>query len=180
MPQIVRQRDRLGQIFVQGQRPRDRPADRRHLDRMREPRPQMIAGPVQENLRLIFQAAKGARMNDPRAVALKLRPIDVPRLRIFPAARFAGLLRKRRQDTRFVRFHLLAGLPTIPMAVAASRIICHEPIIRSPPLLCQPGVPAFYLANPRRPFIVFASPTQNVPSSETTSQGNTRSRRRRE
>jgi hypothetical protein len=130
---------------------------------MRQPRPQMIAGPVQENLRLIFQAAKGPRMNDPRAIALKLRPIDVARLRIFPAARFAGLLGKRRQDMRFVCFHLLAGLPTIPMAVAASRIICHEQIIRSPPLLCQPGVPAFYLANPRRPFIVSASPTRKCP-----------------
>ena len=119
----------------------------------------MITGPVQKNLRLIFKAAKGARMNDPRAIALKLRPIDVPRLRIFSAARFARLLGKRRQDMRFVRFHLLAGLPTIPMAVAPSRIICHERIILSRPLLCQPGVPAFCLANPRRPFIVSASPT---------------------
>ena len=46
----------------------------------------MIAGAVEENLRLVFQAAKSPRMNDPRAIALKLRSVGVALLRKFPAA----------------------------------------------------------------------------------------------
>jgi len=48
----------------------------------------MIAGSVQENLRLIFETPKGAGMNDPRPIALEFRPIGVARFRIFAAARF--------------------------------------------------------------------------------------------
>src|SRR6266404_8115768 len=126
---------------------------------MREPRPQVVAGPIEKNLRLIFQPAERARMDDPRPVALELGPIDVARLGIFSAPRFAGLLRERRQNARFVRLHFLAGLPTVPMAVAGSRIICHAGIILSVLSLCESGVPAFSLANARRPFIVSGSPS---------------------
>ena len=89
MPQVVRQRDRFGQILVERKRARDRAADRGDFDRMRQPRAQMIAGPIEENLRLVFEPAKGPRMNDPRAIALKLRAIGVARLRIFSAPGFA-------------------------------------------------------------------------------------------
>src|SRR5216110_2718039 len=96
---------------------------------MSEPRPQMIAGPVQENLGLIFQAAKGPRMNDPRPVALELRPEDVPRLGIFSAARFAGLLGKGRQDADLVGLHLLPRFPGLPRAHGVGRIVGHTGII---------------------------------------------------
>ena len=43
MPEIMRERDRLRQILIQRERPRDRAADRRHLESMRQARPQMIA-----------------------------------------------------------------------------------------------------------------------------------------
>ncbi len=56
---------------------------------MRQPRAKMIAGPVQENLRLIFQPAKRPRMDDPRAIALKLRAVIVTRLDIFSPVRVA-------------------------------------------------------------------------------------------
>jgi hypothetical protein len=42
----VRERDRLGEIFVQSEHASDRPRDVRHFERMGEPRPQMIAGAV--------------------------------------------------------------------------------------------------------------------------------------
>src|SRR6266513_626170 len=72
----------------------------------------MIAGAVQKNLRLVFHPPKGARMNDPRPVALKFRSIRMARLGIFAAARVAGFLRKRRQRSPLSRLHLLASLPT--------------------------------------------------------------------
>ena len=46
MAEIVRQRDRFGEIFIERKSARDCPADRRDLNRMRKPRPQMIAGAV--------------------------------------------------------------------------------------------------------------------------------------
>jgi hypothetical protein len=50
---------------------------------MRQSRPQMIAGAVKEDLRLIFQTPKRSGVNDPGAIALELRPVSMPRLRIF-------------------------------------------------------------------------------------------------
>src|SRR5438552_558518 len=96
---------------------------------MREPRAKMIAGPVQENLRLIFQAAKGPRMNDPRAVALKLRAVIVTRIGIFSPARVAGFLREGCEKAALVRFHFLPRLPALTRNGGASRIFCHNGII---------------------------------------------------
>ena len=61
MPEIVRQCDRFREVLVQRQRARNRAADRGHLNRMRQPRAEMIAGAIEENLRIIFQAPKRAR-----------------------------------------------------------------------------------------------------------------------
>src|SRR5207244_10756437 len=80
---------------------------------MGQPRSQMIAGAVQENLRLIFEPAKCARMNDAGAVALKLGPVGVALLPILSSARVAGLLRERREGGALGCFHLFAGLPTV-------------------------------------------------------------------
>src|SRR5437588_9027733 len=75
---------------------------------MRQARAQMIAGPVEENLRLIFEPAKRTRMNDPRTIALKFHPIRMRRLRIFSSARIARFLGKWRQRETFGRLHFLA------------------------------------------------------------------------
>src|SRR5436853_6588326 len=91
---------------------------------MREPRAKMIAGPVEENLRLIFQAAESPRMNDPRAVALKLRAVIVTRLGIFSPTRVAGFLREGSERVALGRFHLLAGFP------GNVRFTLHNIIIR--------------------------------------------------
>src|SRR5437016_4788051 len=80
---------------------------------MGQPRAQVIAGAVQENLRLIFEPAKCTRVNDPRAVALKLGPITVALLRIFSAARVTRFLGKRRERGAFGRLHFLACFPAV-------------------------------------------------------------------
>ena len=52
----------------------------------------MIAGSIQENLRLVFEPAKCTRMDDSCTIPLKFRSIRMAQLRIFPATRIAGLL----------------------------------------------------------------------------------------
>src|SRR5205807_7108281 len=75
--------------------------------------------------RLVFEPAKGARMNDARPVALKLGPISVALLRIFSAAGVARFLRERRERSAFGGFHLLARFPT----VLHRRIMCSMSIL---------------------------------------------------
>ena len=70
----MRQRDRLDQIIIQLQRPRHRPGDLRDLDGMRHARPEIVTLVIDENLRLVFQLAKGGGMQDTVAVALKRCP----------------------------------------------------------------------------------------------------------
>src|SRR6202008_624368 len=52
-------------------RARNRPADLRYLEAVGQPDAEMIAIRRHEHLRLVTQAAKGDRMDDPVAVALK-------------------------------------------------------------------------------------------------------------
>src|SRR5690625_888620 len=52
--EIMGKRDRLGQILVQTERPGDRAGDLRHLDRMRQPGPVIIAFMLDEYLSLVL------------------------------------------------------------------------------------------------------------------------------
>src|SRR6185503_12620700 len=96
MAQIMSQGNCLGQVFIQGESARNCPADRSYFDRMSQPGPQMIAGAIQENLRLIFQSPKRARVDDARPVPLKFGPERVARLGVLPPSGFAGFLSERR------------------------------------------------------------------------------------
>ena len=69
---IVRQGKRLHQIGVQSELCGDGARDLRDLNGMRQPVAEMIGVTACENLRLRFQAAKSARMDDTIAVALKV------------------------------------------------------------------------------------------------------------
>ena len=111
MAQIVGKRDCFRQIFVQPQRTCDGAADRRHLDRMREARSQMVAGAVEKNLRFVFEAAERARMNNACTIALKFGAIGVTRLIVLPPARFARFLRDGRERSALPLLHLFARLP---------------------------------------------------------------------
>src|SRR5262245_37830357 len=72
MPQVMRERDPLREIFIQTERARDVPRKARHLHRVRQPRAIMISGAVQENLRLVFKTPERSGMNDAIAVALEV------------------------------------------------------------------------------------------------------------
>src|SRR2546423_3280327 len=87
--EIMRESNGLGQIFIQAQRPRDGATNRGDLNRMSQSRAQMVPGAVEKNLRLVFQAAKSARMNDASAITLKFGAIGVTQLGKLPASRFA-------------------------------------------------------------------------------------------
>ena len=60
VPEVVRERDRLGEVFVQPQRTRDRTSDLRAFERMREAIPVVVALVVDEHLRLVLETPKGA------------------------------------------------------------------------------------------------------------------------
>ena len=69
--EIMRERQRLGEVLVEPQRARQRAGDLRHLDRMREPRAVMVALVRHEDLRLVLEPPERGRMDDPVAVALE-------------------------------------------------------------------------------------------------------------
>src|SRR5262245_23453926 len=69
--EIVGERHGLAEILVEAERTADGAGDLRHLQRMREPRPEVIALVIDEDLRLVLQAAERRRMDDAVAVALK-------------------------------------------------------------------------------------------------------------
>jgi len=99
MTKIVRQRDGLGEVLVQAERPCQRPRDARDLNGVRHPRPVMIAGAVEENLRLVFEPAKRAAVDDPVPVALEIEPETVLVLGMQTPARRGTILRVRREVT---------------------------------------------------------------------------------
>jgi len=113
MAQVVGERNCFREVFVQSQRTRDCAADGGHLDGMSQAGAQMITGPIQEDLRFVLEPAKGSRMNDPRAIALKFCTVRMAGLRIFSAARIAGSLGKRRKHGALRRFHFVARLVAV-------------------------------------------------------------------
>src|SRR5438876_11995459 len=115
MAQIVGKRDCFREVFVKRQCARDCAADRGHLNGMGQARTQMIAGPVQKNLCLVLEPAKGARMNDPCAIALKFCAVGMAALWIFSAARLARSLGKRRKCGALRCFHFLARFVAVSL-----------------------------------------------------------------
>ena len=71
MADVMREAQSLGQILVEPKRARDRPADLRDFQAVGEPDAEMIAIGGEKHLRLVTQAAKRDRMDDPIAIALK-------------------------------------------------------------------------------------------------------------
>ena len=93
MADVVRQRQRLGQLLIQSQRARQRAGDLRHFQRMCEAAAKVVrrgvAGQPREDLRLAGKTAKGARVQDAGAVAGKGRAVGVRRLGVRAAAQLA-------------------------------------------------------------------------------------------
>ena len=72
MTQVMGQGDRLGQIFIQSQRPRNISGDGGHLHRMRKAGAEMVAGAIKKNLRFVFEPPKCAGVDDSVAIPLIL------------------------------------------------------------------------------------------------------------
>jgi len=74
MAEIVGQRHRLGQILVEAEHAGDAARDLRHLDRMGQPCPVIVALMLDEDLRLVLEPPEGRGMDDPVTVALVVKP----------------------------------------------------------------------------------------------------------
>jgi hypothetical protein len=73
MTNVMTSRDGTNQILVQPQCPRDRLGYRSNVQTMFDTRAQMIVARFDEHLRLMTQATKCTRMDDPRIVTLEGR-----------------------------------------------------------------------------------------------------------
>ena len=71
VPGVVAEADRLDQVLVECERAGDDARDGGRLERMGHPRAVMVAGGIDEDLGLPFQAPEGLRVDDTVAVALK-------------------------------------------------------------------------------------------------------------
>ena len=103
--EVVRQGDRFHQVLVEPQRARDRAAELRDLQRMREPRAEQVAFVVQEDLGLVDQPPERGGMHDAVAIALERVARRRRRFRMAPAARSrrvagVGRLAHRLQGSR--------------------------------------------------------------------------------
>ena len=105
----------LGQILVQPQRPRNHPANLRHLKAVGQADAVMVTIGRHEHLRLVAQPAKGDGMDDAVAVAL-IRPSRPPRQRALDRklapARGIGIAGQRRAQNQWIRpaLHMAAEL----------------------------------------------------------------------
>src|SRR5262249_38428557 len=105
VPKIVRESDRFSEIFIQAQCASNCPANGCHFNRMCQPSAQMVAGPIQKDLRLVLHSAKRARMNNACAIPLKFRSERMAGLRILPAPRLARLLGEWPKNGAFTGLH---------------------------------------------------------------------------
>ncbi len=84
--EIVRERQRLGQILVQAERASERASDLGNLERMGQSRAEMVAFVKDEDLGLVGEPPEGAGMDDAVAVAAEGVAGRAHRLRVEPAA----------------------------------------------------------------------------------------------
>jgi len=100
----------------------------------------MITGAVEENLRLVLESTKRARMNEAGTVTLEFSAISVPRLGNLASARLSRFLRGRSERLLLVRFHLFPRLPSLRRRRDAMRTIYHSRKYSSLSGLCEPEV----------------------------------------
>src|SRR5262249_41731214 len=74
VPEVVPERDGFGQVLVQAQRAGRAAGDLRDLDRVGQPRPEVVPFIGDEDLGLVLQAPERARVDDPVAVARVFGP----------------------------------------------------------------------------------------------------------
>ena len=95
--EIVTERNRLGQLFVQPQHLGDGPRDLGHLQRVREARAIVIARGREEDLGLVLQPSERLAVDDAIPIALEAGANRILGLGSLAAARIAALRRLGRQ-----------------------------------------------------------------------------------
>ena len=105
MAEIVRQRQRLGEVLVEAECASKRAGDLRDFERVGEPGPVMIALVEHEHLRLVLEATERGRVDDAVAVAAKGAAAFAGRLRMKPSAALAWVARVGRTAGRGVNRH---------------------------------------------------------------------------
>ena len=100
MAEVMHQRQGFGQIHVEVECSRDGAGNLRNLDGVSEPVAKVIGIAPRENLSLVFQPPKGARMDDAVAVALVVVAIRMRRLREAASAGMFHLHRVAGQHAR--------------------------------------------------------------------------------
>ena len=99
--EIVAKGNRFGELLVQPKHLGDAARDLRNLQRVRQPRPVVVAGRRKEHLRLVLEAAERLAVDDPIAIALKRGADGILCLGAQPAARVGALGRLRRENVAF-------------------------------------------------------------------------------
>ena len=104
MSEIVAERDRFNEVFVETQRFSDRTGDLRDFKRMDEARAVMIPLRRQEDLCFILQSPEGFAVDDPVTVSLKGRADVAFFFRHTAALRIRGIARIRAEKLLFQFF----------------------------------------------------------------------------
>ena len=155
---VVAEPDRLDEILVQPQRAGDDARDPGRLERVGHARAVVVAGRVDEDLRLALQPAERLRVDDPVAVALERRA-DVG-LALGPEAA-AGLVRAHRERREGVLLQRadargegvrdasgeLCHLPRLDVRTEARILACAETVSGA---LCARAAAAGAAATDRR------------------------------
>ena len=102
MPEVVPERDSLGEIFVQPERACNSAGDLADLQRVREPRAVVVGVRDKEHLRLVLQPAERPAVDYPVPVALEVRADIVRSLRKLAAAGVGCLAGKFAEDKSLV------------------------------------------------------------------------------
>jgi hypothetical protein len=118
--EVVRKGERLGEILVEAERPGDGAGDLRNFETVREPRAQVVALVMDEDLRLVLEPPERVGVDDAVAVALERRAQRVLRLLIKASA-------CRRRIGRIGR----------PPAFAAAQKLWRQPRFPLPEIDCR-------------------------------------------
>src|SRR4029079_16832987 len=102
--EVVAEADRLDEVLVEPERPRDRARDLGHLDRVRQPRPEVVALGRDEHLGLVLEPPERLAVDDAVAVALQRRA----QAAVLLGEPSAGRPRARRERREVL------GLPRLP------------------------------------------------------------------
>jgi ADP-ribose pyrophosphatase len=104
MPEVMRQGDGLGEIFVESEGACDAATDGGDFDGMGQAGAVVIAGPIEEDLGLVLESSEGGAVHDAFAIPLEFGAVGMQRLRELPTEGETGTLRIGCQKGLFVLF----------------------------------------------------------------------------